>query len=165
MDNITIRRMTSSDIEAVQKIDGIVNKAPWSLESYTFEITQNPVARYFVAEFNNDLIGFCGMQVIIDEGHITNIAVLEEHRGKGIGSSLFYNMLSYASNLGAVYMTLEVRKSNAPAIALYKKFGFFTVSTRKNYYPDTGEDAYIMVLYKLPEASPDFTEPETLFED
>ncbi|MGI6215081.1 MAG: ribosomal protein S18-alanine N-acetyltransferase [Christensenellales bacterium] len=165
MPEIQIRRMQEIDIGAVQKIDSLANAVPWSVESYAFEITKNPVARYFVAELDNKIIGFCGMQVIIDEGHITNIAVLKEYRRQGIGAALFSNMLSYASNLGASYITLEVRKSNAAAIALYKKFGFFAVSTRKKYYPETGEDAYLMVLDKLPQADPDFTEPETLLEN
>ncbi len=163
MPKIAIRRMCESDIEAVHSIDRLVNGTPWSIASYTFEITKNPVARYFVAEYDNKIVGFCGMQVIIDEGHITNIAVLQEYRRKGIGEALFSHMLSYAANLGARYLTLEVRTGNVPAIALYKKLGFFTVNTRKKYYQETGEDAYLMVTDKLPEIDPDFTEPETVF--
>jgi len=104
------------------------------------------------------------MHIILDEGHITNIAVRAQDRGRGIGKLLLQSMMQYASNLGAAYLTLEVRQSNAAAIALYTSHGFIAVNRRKGYY-ENGEDALLMVSQHMPAAQEDFMEAETIIEE
>ena len=90
------------------------------------------------------VIGFGGMWLIMDEIHITNVAVAPEHRGQGYSKTLINDMIKYAKEKGFQHMTLEVRVSNSVAIALYEKFGFESVGVRPKYYVDTGEDALVM---------------------
>ena len=114
-------------------------------------------------EMPERIAAFAGAHIILDEGHITNIAVLEPYRGRGIGRKITQALLQYASNLGASYLTLEVRERNEKAQALYRSLGFIKVGVRKKYYEDTGEDGWIMVCDHLPPAEEDFTEEETVF--
>jgi ribosomal-protein-alanine N-acetyltransferase len=127
-------------------------------------MTSNPVARYVVAEQEGVLLGFAGAHIILDEGHITNVAVIKEARGHGLGRLLMDALMQLAANLGARYLTLEVRASNAAAVALYQSFGFIKVSVRKKYYEDNGEDALLMVCDQLPPAQDDFQEDKTAVE-
>ena len=159
-----IRRMTMDDVPAVAAIEAATFPTPWSEDAFRKEITDNPVARYLVAEKDGAVIGFAGAWIILDESHITNIAILAEHRGNGYGRALTAALMQYLSNLGAAYATLEVRKSNVTAQNLYKSLGYVSVGVRKRYYEDNGEDALLMVCEHMPEADPDFTEPETVSE-
>ena len=159
-----IRRMTVDDVPTVAAIEAATFPTPWSEDAFRKEITDNPVARYLVAEKDGAVIGFAGAWIILDESHITNIAILAEHRGNGYGRALTAALMQYLSNLGAAYATLEVRKSNVTAQNLYKSLGYVSVGVRKRYYEDNGEDALLMVCEHMPEADPDFTEPETVSE-
>ena len=159
-----IRRMTIADVPAVAAIEDATFPTPWSEDAFRKEIADNPVARYLVAEKDGAVIGFAGAWIILDESHITNIAVLAEHRGRGYGRALTAGLMQYLSNLGAAYATLEVRKSNLTAQNLYQSLGFVRVGVRKRYYEDNGEDALLMVCEHMPAADPDFTEPETVSE-
>ena len=125
---------------------------------------RNVAARYLVAERGGVIIGFAGAWLVLDESHVTNIAVLMEHRGHGYGRLLTAGLLQYLSNLGAAYVTLEVRKSNAVAQSLYESLGFVRLGVRKRYYEDNGEDALIMVCDQMPEVDPEFEEAETVSE-
>ncbi len=162
MAELHIRRMTLADVPAVAALEAACFATPWTLQDFEREMVENRVARYLVAEEAGRLLGFAGVHIILDEGHITNVAVLQEARGQGIGRRLIEALLQYASNLGVRYLTLEVRPSNAPAIALYSSFGFIKVHVRKKYYSDNGEDAFLMVCDRLPAAQPDFREQETV---
>ncbi|MBO4837672.1 MAG: ribosomal protein S18-alanine N-acetyltransferase, partial [Clostridia bacterium] len=99
-----------------------------------------------------------------DEGHITNIAVRKDWRGRGMGRALVESLMQYAANLGVVYMTLEVRAGNEVARHVYMSHGFVQVGVRKKYYEDNGEDALFLVCDHMPLADPDFEEPETVHE-
>ncbi len=164
MADIIIRRMTLTDVPAVHAVENACFPRPWTLEDFEKEMTQNVCARYLVAEADGKIIGFAGAWIVLDEAHVTNIAVLREYRGMGIGKRLTAALLQYAANLGVVYATLEVRKSNAVAQNLYKSLGFVYVGTRKRYYEDSGEDALIFCLEHLPAPDPDFAEAETVTE-
>ena len=153
-----IRRMTREDLDAVTAIEEATFAIPWSRESFRQELERNVAARYLVAEADGRVIGYAGAWVILDESHITNIAVLEEYRGRGIGKQLTQALLQYLSNLGACYATLEVRVSNVRAQNLYKGLGFVNVGKRKRYYEDNGEDAFLMVCEHMPEVQEDFAE-------
>ncbi|MBO2516659.1 MAG: ribosomal-protein-alanine N-acetyltransferase [Clostridiales bacterium] len=164
MSDIIYRRMTADDVDAVHAIELDTFAMPWKREDFVREMTQNRCARYLVAELDGNVIGFAGAWLILDEGHITNIAVRKEYRGNGYGISLTGALMQYAANLGVSYLDLEVRKSNTVAQNMYRKLGFFKVGERKKYYEDNGEDALLMVCDKLPEADPDFEEAETVSE-
>lgn len=158
-----IRRMTAADVDAVAAIEAATFPTPWSRDAFESEM-RNAAARYLVAELGGEVIGFAGAWIILDESHITNIAVLKEHRGHGYGRLLTAGLLQYLSNLGAAYVTLEVRRSNAVAQSLYESLGFVRLGVRKRYYEDNREDALIMVCDHMPPVDPDFEEPETVRE-
>ncbi len=158
MSDPVIRFMRLKDVDAVAAIEQETFARPWSRESFRQELTRNAVARYLVAEEDGKILGYAGAWVILDESHITNIAVREEARGRGIGKKLTSRLLQILSNLGACYATLEVRVSNERAQNLYRSLGFISVGKRKRYYEDNNEDAYLMVCEHLPEADPDYTE-------
>lgn len=158
MNNTTIRRMTIEDVPQVYAIECASFPKPWTLQDFEKEMTQNVCARYLVAVCGDRIIGFAGTWVVLDEAHITNIAVLKEYRGQGIGKALTKSLLQYSANLGVVYATLEVRRSNLVAQNLYQSLGFEYVGVRKRYYEDNGEDAFIYCHQHMPEPESDFSE-------
>ena len=151
MADITLRRMTLADASAVHAIEAATFAIPWSLQSFEEEMTRNACARYLVAQTpTGDIIGFAGVWVVIDEGHITNIAVREDMRGNGYGEKITRALMQAAANEGCLWMDLEVRRSNLRAQSLYRKVGFIDVGYRKRYYEDNQEDALLMVCERLP---------------
>lgn len=159
-----VRRMTVEDLDAVAAIEAATFPHPWSLESFRSELEKNKAARYLVAEADGQVIGYAGAWIVLDESQITNIAIAEAWRGKGCGRELVSSLLQYLSNLGAAYVTLEVRVSNLTAQNLYKSLGFISVGKRKKYYEDNGEDAYLMVCDHMPPVDPDFEDIDTVYE-
>ena len=155
---ITYRRMTLEDVPQVHEIELKTFHTPWTYQSFVDEMTTNKCARYIVAEEDGRIWGYAGAWLIFDEGHITNIAVAESQRGRGIGKGVTRELMQYAANMGVQYMTLEVRKSNLVAQGLYKKMGFIELGVRKRYYEDNGEDAYLYVCDHMPEIQEDFEE-------
>ncbi len=141
---VKTRKMTVEDIDRVFEIESQSFKTPWSKESFYTEVKENTLATYLVLTLDEVVIGFGGMWLIMDEIHITNVAVAPEHRGQGYSKTLITDMIKYAKEKGFQHMTLEVRVSNSVAIALYEKFGFESVGVRPKYYVDTGEDALVM---------------------
>ncbi len=164
MSEKTIRRMTLADAEAVQAIEGRVFPRPWTLEDFRKEMTQNKCARYLVGVEDGRITGYAGAWIVLDEAQVTNVAVAPEYRGRGWGRALMEALLQYAANLGAAYVTLEVRRSNETAQNLYKSLGFVRVAVRKKYYEDNGEDGFLMALDRLPPPEADFEEAETVRE-
>jgi len=148
-DSFIIRPMGFEDLEEVVLLERKCFSDPWSLDTFVHEITKNHMASYVVAvdESNNKVVGYAGMWIILDEAHITNVGVLPEYRGKGIGLLLMNRQLKDSIVAGAVKMTLEARISNNVAISLYEKLGFTQVGIRKKYYEDNKEDAVIMWKY------------------
>jgi ribosomal-protein-alanine N-acetyltransferase len=128
-----------ADVAHVHAVETACFKMPWSHESILSDICLNENALYFVAEECGKIVGFCGIHIVLNEGHIMNVAVLPEHRGRGIGEALLLMMMSYT---GLPNYTLEVRVSNTAAISLYKRLGFLESGLRPGYYGD--EDALIM---------------------
>jgi len=136
--------MTVNDIPGVQVIERYSFPTPWSMRAFVSEITENDCAHYLVIRKNGQVVGYVGMWLILDEGHITNIAVHPAWRRRGIGTKLLQAISAHAYRLGARRMTLEVRRSNYQAQALYQKLGFSFAGVRPKYYLDNGEDALIM---------------------
>lgn len=142
--DIQLQEMTIEDIDQVCEIEELSFKTPWSRESFEAEILTNKLARYLVAKVDGKVAAYGGMWIVLDEGHITNIAVHPDHRGRKVGEKLVRSLLEKAESCGARDVTLEVRESNTAARKLYKKLGFADGGLRKGYYSDTGEDAIIM---------------------
>jgi ribosomal-protein-alanine N-acetyltransferase len=108
---------------------------------------------------------YAGAWIIFDEAHITNVAVEKALRGQGLGRAIMAALIQYAANMGAAYMTLEVRRSNTVAQALYNSMGFVELAVRKRYYEDNGEDALLLVCDTLPPVEPNFAEDGDTPED
>jgi ribosomal-protein-alanine N-acetyltransferase len=143
-EGIHFRLMKVEDIDKVMAVEQASFSTPWSADAFLNEVINNHFAYYIVAEVEKRIVGYCGVWVIIDEAHITNVAVLPDYRGKKIGEQLLINMINLSMMYGAKKMTLEVRVSNHVAQALYKKLGFEEHGIRKGYYTDNHEDAIIM---------------------
>ena len=154
MSEITVGLMTAADVDAVHEIETACFKTPWSKDSFLHEITENQCARYVVVREDGRAIAYAGVWFILDEGHITNIAVHPDKRGLGYGEMVCRAMIQLAADSGMNVMTLEVRRSNEAAQNLYHKLGFIDVGYRKRYYENT-EDALIMFLEHMPEAHPE----------
>lgn len=144
MEEYKFRKMNVSDIEAVMAIEQASFTLPWTYEAYYNELEMNQFSTYIVLEHNNKVIGYCGSWIILDESHITNIAISPEYRGKSLGEALLRNIMLIAIKKGAKTMSLEVRVSNLVAQNLYKKLGFQEGGIRKRYYTDNYEDALVM---------------------
>ena len=139
-----VRQAEEKDIKNIAELDKRCFKMPWSEDSFRYEIKSNDLALYIVAEIETEIVGYAGMWLIVDEGHITNVAVSPDYRKKGIGEALVSVILDVSEREGISRQTLEVRESNEPALCLYKKFGFVPEGIRKGYYEDNHEDAIIM---------------------
>ena len=144
MNNGVVRPMLISDLEAILEIERASFSTPWSLEAFKAELKDNEYARYLCLEFDGQVIGYMGLWFILDEGHITNIAIKPNYRGQHWGEFLMRSVMDKMVEQGMERMTLEVRVSNSAAQSLYKRLGFATAGVRKGYYADTGEDAMIM---------------------
>ncbi|ADU28645.1 ribosomal protein S18-alanine N-acetyltransferase [Evansella cellulosilytica] len=141
---VNVRRMDISDLGDVLEVELDAFPNPWSRKAFINELTTNQFAYYIVAVVEGRVVGYAGVWVVIDEAHITNIAVHSAYQRMGIGDLLLKGILEIAKMLGANKATLEVRVSNDKAKSLYEKHGFENGGIRKNYYTDNNEDAQIM---------------------
>lgn len=142
--DVHIRLASVEDVKALHQIELHSFTLPWSEEALHNELSKNRFAHYTIIEYEGEIVGYCGVWIIVDEAHITNIAILPEYRGKGLGEKLLWAVMQLARQSGALTMTLEVRLSNEPARFLYEKLGFEPGGVRKNYYADNQEDALVM---------------------
>ncbi len=143
--NIEIRNMRKDDAKKLAELDEICFAVPWSEKAFEDE-AENELATYLVACDEGKVVGYIGYWKVIDEGHITNIAVLPEYRRRKIASTLLEGIIRTANASGLCLLTLEVRKSNMPAQRLYERFGFEVLGERKDYYKKPNENAVIMTL-------------------
>lgn len=141
--DVVIRPMLSEDIDGVVVVEEEAFLTPWSKDAFADEMT-NQVAHYWVVELGGQIVGYAGMWLIVDEAHITNVAIAGAQRGQSLGERLMRTLMASAKEQGALKMTLEVRASNTVAQGLYEKLGFTTSGVRRQYYTDTREDALIM---------------------
>lgn len=141
---IAFRQMELEDIDRIYEIETKSFATPWSKEAFYNELMNNKFAFYTVIEIGNEVAGYCGAWVVIDEVHITNIALLPEYRGMKLGEALLRKVMDLVIEMGAKTMTLEVRVSNIVAQSLYRKLGFQEGAIRKQYYTDNLEDALVM---------------------
>ncbi|MFM7320084.1 MAG: ribosomal protein S18-alanine N-acetyltransferase [Armatimonadota bacterium] len=144
---LVLAPMEREHVAAVHALEHRLFHGGWSLDAYLGELG-NPSSLWWVAARDGRVLGFGGLSVIIDEAHVTSLAVEPEARGLGIGERLLVRMLADAAQRGAVRATLEVAARNTVAQALYRKLGFEHAAIRKGYYPD-GDDADILWAHGL----------------
>lgn len=143
-----IEPMRVADVDAVMEVERRSFPTPWSRHAFMAELLDNDRAHYMVArlpvETGGAVVGYIGLWLIAGEGHITNVAVHPDFRGKGIGERLMRAIEELVKKRGATRMTLEVRVSNDVAQRLYRKLGYIAAGIRRRYYRDNDEDAIIM---------------------
>lgn len=145
LSEIFISPMQKEDVEEVSVIEAeAYGKHHWTKSSFYDEMSNNLAKYYCARTSDNKIAGYAGTWHIIDEGHITTIAVKNEFLRNHIGEALIKRIIDDCYKNGVKYLTLEVRVSNEPAIKLYEKYGFQSLGTRKGYYQDNNEDALIM---------------------
>ena len=130
-------------IDGVFEVEKSCFEDYWSKDSFKKELSNN-LAKYLVAKVDGKIAGYVGIWFVVDEGHITNVAVHEDYRGKKIGDKLINELVQVCKDNKIVSMTLEVRASNKIAQNLYRKYGFKMAGIRKEYYSNNKEDAIIM---------------------
>jgi ribosomal-protein-alanine N-acetyltransferase len=175
MDNhllFVVEPMTLADVDQVMEIERVTFSAPWSARAYRYEITQNdhstmlvvrPATRWsgplsmavqrFMGMRPGPVLGYAGAWRLVDEMHVSTIAMHPGWRRRGLGELLLISLLERGLETGLHRSTLEVRVSNLPAQALYRKLGFDIASRQRAYYSDNGEDAYIMATGDMSSAA------------
>ncbi len=145
LNEIKIEYMKKEDVDSVVKIEEeAYGNHHWAKSSFYDEMSNN-LAKYYVAKTpEGKIVGYAGTWHIIDEGHITTIAVKNDYLRNHIGEAIIRRIIEDCYKNNIKYLTLEVRVSNIPAIKLYEKYGFQSLGTRKGYYQDNNEDALIM---------------------
>ena len=153
-ERLAIAPMTRDDIRPVMRIEALSFSTAWPQNAFSSEINDNKLAHYYVGRLDEAIVAYGGIWVILEESHVTTIAVHPDWRGKRYGEEMLLYLMHEAAKRGAAWMTLEVRASNTVAQRLYRKYGFATIATRKAYYSDNNEDALVMWAGHL--ASPVF---------
>lgn len=141
-----IEKMTSGQLDDVYIIETECFSHPWSKQSLEEELN-NETSLFLVAKEENEVIGYIGMSIVIDEGYIFNVAVRESYRNKGVATALINELVTYGKKNNFSFITLEVRESNLPAISLYSKFGFIKAGERRDYYSNPKENAILLTKY------------------
>lgn len=132
------------EIDEIASLQSRTFTNPWSADSLRWEIANTDVARLYVMRVDGVLIGFCACWVILDELHINSVAVDDSWRRKGLASRLLRDVCRDARGAGATQATLEVRRSNTAALALYERLGFACEGVRQDYYQHPREDALVL---------------------
>ncbi len=143
--SVQIVPMNADHLEELEKLEKICFSRPWSRKMLAEEL-ENQCAAFLVAQdsITGQVMGYAGLLVMADEGYITNVAVFPEYRRQGVAAKLISVFENFARGNKLAFLTLEVRPSNAAAIALYEGFGFREAGRRKNYYDLPKEDALIL---------------------
>ena len=144
MSTLSIRPARLYDVPALARIERQSFTSPWSADAITHDVIENERAFVAVAELDGVTAGYADMWIIADEAQLYNIAISPEFRGRGIGSILLRYMAEKAEEAGCRILLLEVRRSNIPAISMYRKNGFKESGLRKGYYAEDAEDAVLM---------------------
>lgn len=140
---IRYRQMTPEDVPVISKLEEETFSMPWSAEDF-LQMIEKEDARYYVAEEDGELLGGCGVLLIVGEGNITNVVIKPEARNRGIGTGLLQYLIEEGYREGLNAFTLEVRVSNQAAIHVYEKVGFVSEGVRPHFYEKPTEDALIM---------------------
>ena len=141
---IRILPMEESHLDHLARLEALCFSQPWSRKGLEEEL-HNPAAHFLTAlDETGEVLGYLGLTWVLDQGDIANVAVFPQHRGKGVAKALLRTQLDWARQQGITAVNLEVRPSNAPAIALYRQFAFEEAGRRRNFYRNPTEDGLIM---------------------
>jgi [ribosomal protein S18]-alanine N-acetyltransferase len=146
---VTLAPMRHWHLREVHSIDAKVYPRPWSLALWRQEIAMLDTRHYIVAEDGGSVVGHAGIMYVMNEGHVTTVAVDPLWQGRGIATRLMSALCHHARTRKTSALTLEVRVSNERAIALYRRFGFAPAGVRKNYYSEINEDAMVMWAHDI----------------
>jgi ribosomal-protein-alanine N-acetyltransferase len=138
------RTLSEGDLDEIVAIETASFTNPWTRQMYLRELQNPDVSFLYVLRWPKDIAAFCSFWLVLDEIHINNLAVREDFRGQGLGTALLRHVLQAGARRGAERATLEVRRSNIPALRLYERLGFEVAATRPNYYVSPPEDALIL---------------------
>jgi ribosomal-protein-alanine acetyltransferase len=138
--------VSAEHIRQIEEIERDCFSRPWTAEQLKSQM-RDAQHEFIAAVSDGRVLGYVGLMYVLDEGYISNVAVHPDARRQGIGDTLIDALAAKAAELELAFLTLEVRESNAPAIALYAKHGFHPVGKRKNYYDAPKEDAVLMTCY------------------
>jgi [ribosomal protein S18]-alanine N-acetyltransferase len=143
-DRLEIVPMAASDVAAVTRIEKASFSTVWPSDAFHNELNANKLAHYYVGRIADRVVAYGGIWVILEDSHVTTIAVDPAYRGRRFGEVMLLRLIDEALERGAAWMTLEVRESNTVAQHLYRKYGFTTVTMRRGYYSDDNESALVM---------------------
>ncbi len=144
--NYSISNAQPEQLSQIETIEKQCFSAPWSLSALENQLLSEKCTFLTAADDDGRVLGYVGLMSVLDEGYISNVAVLPEYRRQGIADALICRLIAQAKGRLS-FMTLEVRENNSPAIALYAKHGFEPVGLRKNYYNKPKENAVLMTLF------------------
>ena len=147
--HVQVTPMRRRHLRSVLAIEAQVYPRPWSASIFLSEIALHSTRAYFVARVGREVVGYAGLMMTLEDGHVTTIAVDPRFQRARIGTRLLLCLAREAVERGAQHLTLEVRLSNTGAQELYRRFGFAPVGVRKGYYQDTGEDALVMWVHDV----------------
>lgn len=139
-----IEPMRLEHVPSVLHVESLCFVTPWPRNAFQNELTENKLAHYFVGYSGEELVAYGGLWVILEDAHITTVAVHPAQQRQRYGERILIRLLDEAIERGACWITLEVRESNVAAQNLYKKYGFTVVNTRRGYYSDNDENALVM---------------------
>lgn len=146
MTDFVIEKMSPSHVGEIARLEKECFSTPWSEDGLKSELN-NAFARFFVANYAGEIAGYVGAHNVLGEVYITNVAVFEKFRRKGVAKKLIDALLKTAKAENGNFVTLEVRESNIPAVSLYEKCGFEKVGERKNFYEKPRENAVLMTYF------------------
>lgn len=139
---MTVRPVRPEDLPRIAALEAACFSVPWTEEMLRAQLTDGHV--FLAAVEGEEVLGYAGLQYVLDEGYLSNVATAPARRREGIAGTLLSALKSRARALGLAFLTLEVREGNVPARRLYEKHGFFDVGRRKGYYESPREDAILM---------------------
>lgn len=146
---VEITPMRRRHVRSVLRIEEQVYPRPWTSSLFLSELALRTTRAYFIARVGKDIVGYAGVMISFEDAHVTTIAVDPTWQRHGIATRLLVALARESLVRGAQHMTLEVRMSNKGAQDLYRRFGFAPVGVRKNYYPETNEDALVMWVHDI----------------
>lgn len=139
-----IRKMSIEDLDRIDEIEKESFSSVYKKEQYEYELEDNPCAKLFVLEDENEIVGFIDYWITFDSCQLTKLAIAKEYRGKGYAHELMEYMIEDAIKENCEAILLEVRESNVVAQNLYKAYDFLEINVRKGYYTDNKENAIVM---------------------
>lgn len=148
---VEVVAMRRRHLRGVLRIEQQAYPRPWSMSLFLSELALRSSRAYFVARIGREVVGYAGLMMVLEDGHITTVAVEPLRRRLGVAKRLVLAVCREAIERGAEALTLEVRLSNSGAQELYRQFGFRPVGVRKGYYQETGEDALVMWAHDVRE--------------